>query len=162
MTEGTPRTLPEPLLHVSLTEQPIDYTALTERVRSHRAGAVVTFLGTVREFTAGRRTLALDYEAYEPMARAELQRILAEATEQWPLVAAVVEHRLGRLELGEISVAVAVAAPHRRDAFQAAQYVMDQTKRRVPIWKRENWADGGTEWVHPPEGMPQRPGDAAE
>ncbi len=144
----------EPEIRVSLTRDPIDYRELTEHVRSTHAGAVVTFLGTVREFTAGRQTVALDYEAYAPMARSELEKVAREATARWPLLAVAVEHRLGRLELGEISIAVAVSSPHRRDAFEAAQYIMDETKRRVPIWKRENWSDGRTEWVHPPDGMP--------
>lgn len=146
--------LTEPEIRISLTDAPIDYRELTEQVRSTRAGAVVTFLGTVREFTDGRRTIALDYDAYAPMARSELEKVARAAASRWPLIAVAVAHRLGRLELGEVSVAVAVSSPHRRDAFEAAQYIMDETKRRVPIWKRENWSDGQTEWVHPSGGTP--------
>src|SRR5690349_10765386 len=98
---------------IQLTDHPIDYAALTESVRSSAAGAVVLFLGTVREMTHGRRTVALDYEAYPQMARAKLEELLAEASEKWPVVNAAIAHRLGRLELGEVSVAVAVSTPHR-------------------------------------------------
>lgn len=134
---------------VVLTHDPIDYTALTERVRSARAGAVILFLGTVRELTHGRRTTALDYDAYPEMARRKMQELITEAEQRWPVVAAGIEHRLGHLELGDISVAVAVSCPHRRDAFEAGQFLIDELKVRVPIWKQENWDDGSTEWVHP-------------
>lgn len=132
-----------------LTRDPIDYTALTERVRSHAAGAVVLFLGTVRELTDGRQTVALDYEAYPEMAEARLAELEQRTRDQWPVVALATLHRLGRLELGDISIAVAVACPHRRDAFAAGQWLMDRIKDEVPVWKKENWADGTTEWVHP-------------
>ena len=134
---------------IELTRQPIDYHALTERVRTPVCGAVVLFLGTVREFTNGEQTVALDYEAYPEMAEAELARLIALAKEKWPVKAAAVSHRFGRLELGEISVAVAVSCPHRRDAFEAGQFLIDQLKISVPIWKKENWVDGRTEWIHP-------------
>lgn len=134
---------------IRLTHDPIDYPALTEAVRSPQAGAVVLFLGTVREMTGGRATVALDYEAYPPMAQAKLEELLAEARERWPIVEAAIVHRLGRLELGEVSVAVAVSTPHRDQAFAAGRYLIDRLKEVVPVWKKENWADGTTEWVHP-------------
>jgi len=134
---------------MKLTREPIDYTALTESVRSPAAGAVVLFLGTVREMTNGRRTLALDYEGYAEMAEAKLAQLEQEARERWPVVNVAIVHRLGHLELGDISVAVAVSCPHRRDAFEAGQYLIDRLKVLVPIWKKENWDDGTTEWVHP-------------
>ena len=134
---------------IRLTREPIDYTALTESVRSSAAGAVVLFLGTVREMTAGRRTVALDYEGYPAMAEAKLAELEAEARGRWDLVEVAIEHRLGRLELGEISVAVAVSSPHRQQAFEAGKHVIDRLKEIVPIWKKENWSDGSTEWVHP-------------
>jgi molybdopterin synthase catalytic subunit len=138
-----------------LTREPIDYTALTEGVRGPAAGAVVLFLGTVRELTNGRRTLALDYEAYPEMAEARLADLERQTREKWPVTALATLHRLGRLELGDISIAVAVACPHRRDAFAAGQWLMDRIKEEVPVWKKENWSDGTTEWVHPgTEGMP--------
>lgn len=132
-----------------LTTESIDYAALTESVRSPEAGAAVLFLGTVRELTQGRQTVALDYEAYPQMAEAKLEELLAEARARWPIVRAEIVHRLGHLELGDISVAVAVSTPHRQQAFEAGQYLIDRLKQIVPIWKKENWADGTTEWVHP-------------
>lgn len=134
---------------IGLTHEPIDYFALTESVRSPRSGAVVTFLGTVREMTQGRRTVALDYEAYPEMAEATLRSLEQEARQRWPIDGVAIVHRLGHLELGEISVAVAVSCPHRRDAFEAGQFLIDTLKVTVPVWKKENWDDGTTEWVHP-------------
>ena len=134
---------------IDLSDKPIDSGALVERASSPQAGAVVLFLGTVRELTRGRRTLWLDYECYPEMARLKLAELEAEARRRWPIVACEIVHRLGRLELGEASVAVAVSAPHRRDAFEAGQWLIDTLKEVVPIWKREHWADGTTEWVHP-------------
>lgn len=134
---------------IRLTTDIIDYAALTESVRSNSAGAVVLFLGTVREMTNGRQTLALDYEAFPQMAEAKLNELLAETRQKWPIVQAAIAHRLGRLELGDVSVAVAVSTPHRQQAFEAGKYLIDRLKEVVPIWKKENWADGTAEWVHP-------------
>lgn len=134
---------------IQLTYQPIDHAAITEAVRSPASGAVVLFLGTVREMTAGRRTVALDYEAYPEMAEAQLTELEAAARSRWPIDRIAIVHRLGHLELGEISVAVAVSCPHRQDAFEAGKFLIDELKVRVPIWKKENWEDGTAEWVHP-------------
>jgi molybdopterin synthase catalytic subunit len=134
---------------IELTREPIDYAALTDGVRSPDAGAVVLFLGTVREMTHGRRTVALNYEAYTEMATAKMEELHQEASQRWPVTTAHIVHRLGYLELGEVSVAVAVSCPHRADAFEAARFLIDRLKEIVPIWKQENWADGTTEWVHP-------------
>jgi molybdopterin synthase catalytic subunit len=134
---------------IQLTNNVIDYSALTESVRSTAAGAVVLFLGTVREMTEGRQTIALDYEAFPQMAEAKLEELLVDARRKWPIVLAAIAHRLGRLELGDVSVAVAVSTPHRQQAFEAGKYLIDRLKEVVPIWKKENWADGSTEWVHP-------------
>lgn len=134
---------------ISLTDLPIDYLALTESVRSTQSGAVVLFLGTVREMTGTRRTVALDYEAYPEMARAKLAELETLARSRWPIDRVSIIHRLGHLELGDISVAVAVSCPHRKQAFEAGQFLIDQLKVSVPIWKQENWDDGSTEWVHP-------------
>jgi molybdopterin synthase catalytic subunit len=138
---------------IHLTHDQIDYAALTESVRSHDSGAVVLFLGTVRELTSGRRTVALDYDAYGPMAEAKLQDLEAEARRRWPVDQVAIVHRIGHLELGDVSVAVAVSCPHRHDAFEAARFLIDTLKVTVPIWKKENWSDGTTEWVHP-DGAP--------
>lgn len=134
---------------IRLTTDVIDYYALTEQVRRHDCGAVVLFLGTVRELTAGRVTVALDYEAYPGMAEKKLAEVERETRERWPVGDIVLVHRLGHLELGDVSVAVAVSCPHRAQAFEACRYAIDRLKEVVPIWKKEQWADGTTEWVHP-------------
>jgi molybdopterin synthase catalytic subunit len=134
---------------IELTADPIDFAELTERVRSNQAGAVVLFLGTVREMTDGRQTVALDYDAHEEMALAQMQQLYEETCERWPVIRAGIIHRLGHLELGDVSVAVAVSCPHRHQAFEAGRHLIDRLKEIVPIWKQENWADGSTEWVHP-------------
>lgn len=134
---------------IALTHDPIDAAALVQRVQSPQAGAVVLFLGAVREFTGERQTRSLDYECYPAMAERKLAELEAEARRRWPVVACEIVHRLGRLELGEVSVAVAVSCPHRRQAFEAGQWLIDTLKEVVPIWKREHWADGGMDWVHP-------------
>jgi len=140
---------------IHLTTDAIDYHALTEEVRRHDCGAVVTFLGTVRELTDGRRTIALDYEAYPGMAEKQMAVIEQETRDRWPVGDLMLVHRLGHLELGDISVAVAVSCPHRGQAFDACRYAIDRLKEVVPIWKKENWADGSKEWVHP-ETYPDR------
>jgi len=134
---------------IELSDKPIDVAAVLDRVQSLAAGAVVLFLGTTREMTAGRRTQSLEYECYPEMARKKLQELEAESRRRWPITACAILHRLGHLELGEASVAVAVSTPHREDAFAAAKWLIDTIKEDVPIWKCENWADGTTEWVHP-------------
>lgn len=134
---------------IHLTHEPIDFIALTEAVRSTQAGAVVLFLGTVREMTHGRQTVALDYDAYPEMAEAKLRELEAESRSRWPVIEAGIVHRLGHLELGDVSVAVAVSCPHRHQAFDAGRFLIDRLKEVVPIWKKENWSDGSTEWVHP-------------
>jgi molybdopterin synthase catalytic subunit len=140
---------------IRLTSETIDYARVTEAVRSPLAGAVVLFLGTVREMTDGRQTVALDYEAHPTMAETKMRELLEEARARWPIVEAAIVHRVGRLELGDVSVAVAVSTPHRQQAFEAGKYLIDRLKEIVPVWKKENWADGTTEWVHP--GLESRP-----
>jgi molybdopterin synthase catalytic subunit len=134
---------------VELTDAPIDSQALIERVSTPSCGAVCLFLGTVREFTQDKRTTWLVYEAYPDMALKQMRAILEEAAARWPVPRLGVIHRLGRLDLGEVSIAVAVATPHRGESFEACRWIMDTLKERVPIWKQEHWADGSTEWVHP-------------
>jgi molybdopterin synthase catalytic subunit len=134
---------------VRLTRDSIDHHALTEQVRRNDCGAVVTFLGTVRDLTGERVTVALDYEAYPAMAEKKMAEIEADTRSRWPVGDMILEHRLGHLEVGAISVAVAVSCPHRGQAFEACRHAIDRLKELVPIWKKENWADGKTEWVHP-------------
>jgi molybdopterin synthase catalytic subunit len=134
---------------IELTSNPIDVAAAVQAVRAPEAGAVVVFLGTARAMTGQRRTRSLDYEAYPEMARAKLTELDQQARKRWPLVECVVVHRLGHLELGEVCVAIAVSSAHREPAFEAGKWLIDRIKQIVPIWKRENWADGTSEWVHP-------------
>jgi len=137
---------------IELTQDTIDTDAVLESVASTKAGAVVLFLGTTREFTAGRQTASLDYESYGEMAQRKMAELEAEARQRWSLIEVTLVHRLGHVGLGEASVAIAVSSPHRGDAFTAGQWLIDTLKEIVPIWKKENWSDGTSEWVHP--GMP--------
>jgi molybdopterin synthase catalytic subunit len=137
---------------IEITHSAIDHAALTERVRSTSAGAVCTFLGTVRELTGDRRTASLYYEAYPEMALKKLAELDLEARRRWPIIELALVHRVGDLDLGEVSVVVAVSCPHRDHAFEACRWLIDTLKQVVPIWKRETWADGREEWVHP--GLP--------
>ncbi len=132
---------------VQLTTDEVDLTPLLAFVASPAAGAVVTFLGTVREVSHGKRVCALTYEAYEAMAVKELQRIADELRQRWQVCKVAIVHRLGTLKVGEVSVAIVVSAPHRVEAFAAAQHAIERIKEIVPIWKRELFADGTSAWV---------------
>ncbi|NBO92957.1 MAG: molybdenum cofactor biosynthesis protein MoaE [Planctomycetia bacterium] len=134
---------------IRLTYHPIDYTALVESVRRPHCGAVVLFLGTVRDLTGEQITTALEYEAYAPMAEKKLAQVEEETRTKWPVADLVLVHRLGRLEVSEISVAVVVSCPHRAEAFDAGKFAIDRLKQMVPIWKKELGQDGPGEWVHP-------------
>ena len=134
---------------IQLNHDPIDSSEVLESVQSPEAGAVVLFLGTTREFTAGRQTESLDYESYGEMALGKLEELEQQARQRWSLTEVTIVHRLGHLGIGEASVAIAVSAQHRKDAFTAGQWLIDTLKEIVPIWKKENWADGTSEWVHP-------------
>jgi molybdopterin synthase catalytic subunit len=134
---------------IELVTEPIDTQAVLAQVASPEAGAVVLFLGTTRQFTAGRETASLDYECYHDMALAKLAELEAEARSKWPLIHCAVVHRTGHVAIGEASVAVAVSSAHRGIAFEAGQWLIDRLKEVVPIWKKENWADGTSQWVHP-------------
>jgi len=149
---GEPQVGPPEVLIAELTDGPIDAQGLVDRVTTPSCGAVCLFLGTVREFTGPKQTLDLVYEAYPEMAVKELRAIMAEACTRWPIPRLGVIHRLGRVGLAEASIAVAVATPHRGESFTACGWIMDEIKKRVPIWKQEHWADGQTEWVHPAGG----------
>ncbi len=137
---------------VQLTDKPIDSTALTQFATTPRSGAVVLFLGTVREMTGDRKTIALDYDAYPEMALAKMNELVDEAATKWPIQKVAIVHRTGHLELAEASVAISLSCPHRVEAFEAGRFLIDELKVRVPVWKKENWEDGTTEWVHPGEG----------
>ncbi len=132
-----------------ITREVISPQSVIRAVEADHAGAIVHFLGTVRNNTSGRRTMCLEYEAYAPMAEKKMAEIGQEIQEKWGIDRVAMIHRVGRLEIGEVSVAVAVASPHRRDGFEACKYAMDRLKQVVPIWKREIWEDGAEEWVKP-------------
>jgi molybdopterin synthase catalytic subunit len=134
---------------IRLTDHEIDTAEVLRDARSPEAGALVLFLGTARRSTRGKVTEALEYECYAEMAEKKLAELEGEARGRWGLEECVIVHRLGRLEIGEVSVAIAVSSAHRQAAFEAGRWLIDRTKEVVPIWKRECWADGTQEWVHP-------------
>jgi len=129
-----------------LTTDPIDISAVARRVVPPECGATVTLDGYVRKFTKGRETLHLVYEAYEPMALKEMQKLIEQAKRDFEISNVGIVHRLGRLGIGETSVVISVAAPHRRAAFAACEWLIRELKRTVPIWKKEVYADGEV-WV---------------
>jgi molybdopterin synthase catalytic subunit len=135
----------------------LDAAALARAVDAPGIGAVVTFAGVVRDHNQGRRVLHLVYEAYEPLAERALRRIVDEARERWPSAALAIHHRTGKLAIGEASVAIAAASPHRAEAFAACRYAIERVKQIVPIWKHE-YFEGGDIWI---EGATADPDDQA-
>jgi molybdopterin synthase catalytic subunit len=133
----------------AIVSRPIDVAALIAEVAADSNGATSLFLGTVRNLNDGRAVTGMEYTAYDSMASRELERIVKEAGAAFAGVSIVVEHRTGALVLGDVSVAIAAAHPHRRDALDATRFVIEELKRRVPIWKREHYADGTREWIDP-------------
>ncbi len=131
-----------------LTQGPIDVASLLSRARPSDGG-LCFFLGVVRNENAGRPTREIRYEAYEPMAEAEIDRLLESLRERWPQARVEIRHRLGTLGIGEPSVAIVATAPHRAEAFAACREAIDRLKTTVPIWKKEFYADGTSEWVDP-------------
>ena len=129
-----------------LTRSPIQLTSLIAEVASPDCGGIAVFLGTVRDYHRGRGVRSLSYSAYDPMAESVSGEIVAEAAARWPVRIAL-RHRLGDLSIADVAVAIAVAGGHRDEAFAACRYVIEELKRRVPIWKLEEYADGTTEWV---------------
>ena len=134
-------------IRVRVGETKIDPGALVAEVGRSDSGATVLFLGTVRDHSDGKEGVThLVYEAYIEHVEARIREVCQEASQQWPILSVVVEHRTGRVELGEASVAVAVSTAHRGDAFDAGEFIIDELKARAPIWKQENWP-GGQEWI---------------
>ncbi|HQU92438.1 MAG TPA: molybdenum cofactor biosynthesis protein MoaE [Pyrinomonadaceae bacterium] len=129
-----------------LTTDPIDITSVSRRVVPPECGATVTLDGYVRQFTKGRETLHLVYEAYETMALKEMQKLVEQVKAEFEIANVGIVHRLGKLEIGETSVVISVAAPHRRAAFAACEWLIKELKRTVPIWKKEVYADGEV-WI---------------
>ena len=132
----------------------IDPASLINEVGSPQYGAISLFIGTVREVNDGRSVTAIEYSVYKSMADAELERILDEAEERFGVSALVVEHRIGLLGLGDVSVAIAAAHAHRAPALDCTRYVIEEIKKRVPIWKKEHYVDGTREWVDPTRAAP--------
>lgn len=134
-----------------LSRDPLDVAALLASVEGVDLGGTALFLGSVRRAAEDGDVVGIEYSAYEAMAEAELERIVAAALERWPGVRVAVRHRLGWVPAGEASVAVAAAAPHRAEAFAACRFVIDETKKSVPVWKKERLASGAARWVaaHP-------------
>lgn len=131
-----------------LTDIAIDPSALTKTLKNDAAGAVVSFEGRVRDHNNGRAVDHLVYESYEKLAAKEAEAILKEARERYPVLEAHCVHRVGKLEIGEVAVWVAVASAHRKEAFDACEFIIDSVKHRLPIWKKETYSDGSFEWVN--------------
>ncbi|KZM55656.1 molybdenum cofactor biosynthesis protein MoaE [Aeribacillus pallidus] len=129
-----------------IVKEPIDVSRVIEAVVDRNAGAIVTFIGTVRELTKGKKTLYLEYEAYESMAQKKLEQIGAEIKQQFPSAKVAIVHRIGRLEITDAAVVIAVSTPHRADAYEANRYAIERIKEMVPIWKKEHWEDGSL-WI---------------
>jgi molybdopterin synthase catalytic subunit len=136
-------------MRTAIVRAPLEPSATLAEVASVANGAAILFVGTVREVNEGRAVTGIEYAAYEGMAIRELEAIAGEAMSRFGTDDIVVEHRIGRLDLGEASVVIAVAHPHRAEAYDASRYIIEQIKHRVPIWKREEYADGTREWVDP-------------
>jgi molybdopterin synthase catalytic subunit len=139
----------------ALVDRAIDVSRLVDEVRSTSHGAISIFIGTVRETNNGRDVMGVEYTAYASMAEDELKRILAEAEHRFDVSALVVEHRIGFLQLEDISVAIVAAHAHRAPALDCTRFVIEQIKARVPIWKKEHYVDGAREWVDPTSVQPE-------
>jgi molybdopterin synthase catalytic subunit len=146
-----------PVPAVAITAAPLDLQSLSAVVVAEGDGAVASFVGVVRDENLGRRVLFLEYEAYESLAVKALDRIVGEARTAWPDTRLALHHRMGRLEIGEASIIIAAASPHRAHAFAACRYAIERVKQIVPIWKREHF-EGGEVWL---EGATADPHDEA-
>jgi molybdopterin synthase catalytic subunit len=131
---------------IKITEKPIDVQKVIDTATSLGAGAVNVFIGTVRNASQKKNVLWLEYEAYETMAVSEIKKIIDEASQRWPLLGWAVSHRIGTLKPGEVSVVVAISSPHRKESFEACQFIIDTLKAKAPIWKKEIFEDG-EEWI---------------
>ena len=138
-----------PSLKFEFSEAPLDVSEAASFLYTERAGGVNLFIGVTRQWTGNKETLKLTYECYLPMALKEMEKLLLESCEKWPVEKVYMIHRLGEVPLGRPSVIIGVATPHRSEAFEACKFLIDELKIRVPIWKRENYADGSEEWVSP-------------
>ncbi len=132
---------------IKITSEPIAAQPVIDNVRKNAYGAVVTFVGTVRNNFEGKRVLYLEYEAYPEMAEKKLREISAEIQERWGISDIDIVHRVGRIDVGDIAIVIAVGSPHREEAFQACQYAIDRIKEIAPIWKKEFYEDGSSAWI---------------
>lgn len=129
-----------------ITNEPIDIQTVIDKVVEREAGAISTFIGTVRELTRGKKTLYLIYDAYESMAVKKLEQIGTEIQSRWPGAKVAISHRVGKLDISDLAVVIAVSTPHRAAAFEASRYAIERIKEIVPIWKKEHWEDG-SKWI---------------
>ena len=129
-----------------IIDQPIDVEKVRQKVEDRNAGAITVFIGTVREMTKGKKTLRLEYQAYPSMAIKMFEQIAREIKERWPDAKIAITHRVGRLDISDVAVVIAVSSPHRKIAYEANEYAINRIKQIVPIWKKEHWEDG-TEWI---------------
>lgn len=127
---------------IVITDQKLDTEAIIQSVQDSGAGAIDVFIGTVRDNTASKDVTRLEYESYDAMAIKEIQKIVDQANERWPIQKIAVHHRRGTLQIGDAAVIIAVSTPHRKESFEACQYVIDTLKQTVPIWKKEVFTDG--------------------
>lgn len=137
------------MIRTAIVDEPIDPAAVLAEVAAPGNGAAVLFIGTVRDVNLGRPVTGMEYAAYRAMAERELEAVAVEASDRFRVGEITVVHRIGVLEIGEASVAIAVGHAHRGEAFDAAREIIEELKRRVPIWKREHYTDGSREWVDP-------------
>ena len=137
-------------LDIQILDNPLDIRTCVDFVTHPGAGGINVFVGTVRDNTKGRKVLHLEFEAYEPMAVSEMRKIAEQATEKWPVQRMSIHHRVGKLEIGQVAVLIAVSTPHRKASFEACEFAIDTLKQTVPIWKKEVFEDGEI-WVaaHP-------------
>jgi molybdopterin synthase catalytic subunit len=142
-------------MRASLVRASIDATALANSIAAESNGATAIFLGTVRSSNEGRAVTGIEYSAYDEMATLEMKSILEEARERFAIADAAIEHRLGELRVGDASIGVAVVHPHRAPALDALRYIVEETKKRAPIWKLEHYTDGSREWVGAGTGRPR-------
>lgn len=135
---------------IEITSNPIAREKIIQAAESPKAGALNVFIGTVRSNTSNKKVIRLEYECYEAMAKSEIQKIIDQACTRWPLLKVAISHRTGILAIGDEAIVLAVSTPHRKESFEACQFIIDALKQTVPIWKKEIY-EGGEEWVsaHP-------------
>lgn len=135
------------MIHAEIVSQPLDPAAVLARVGADEDGAALLFVGVVRDHADGRGVTGMRYDAYEEMARTELRAIAGEAAQRLGTDRVAVVHRVGELTVGEASVVIAVSSPHRAEAYEASRYVIEEIKKRLPVWKKERYVEGDTAWV---------------